>query len=109
MMTQEQLTFCKRVAEAIRIYREYHPDYEITEKQDKIQEQYNEEFQADTNAAMLLENEDDQQRRLVIAKYTYYRKMNILLKEISGVGVPELIGTGDNVNDFNRAMDVVNG
>jgi hypothetical protein len=106
-MTDTQLEFCRDVAKAMKVYREYHPDYELTEEQDADQQALADEFTADQELAQAADDSAHADRIETDAKYTYYRKMNYLLREISGAAIPEPIGTGNPDADYKRAMNVV--
>lgn len=92
-MTETQKQFCTDVVTAMRTWNEHHEDFKMTEvcieKQQKLIQMY---------------KESD---KTVDVELTYYRGMNKLLKEISGVCIKEPPGTGDPFADFDRAMKIL--
>ncbi len=92
-MTDAQKTFCQDVAQAMQIWDQTHPDVKFTEKQAERQKQLATDFK---ESDMGVESE-----------LIYYRGMNKLLKEVSGIGIKEPPGTGDPVADFERAMKIL--
>jgi hypothetical protein len=108
-MTPEQREFCDTVSKALRIYEEYHPSYEITAKQDEEQDKYAAELTAVIQQVDSRTDLTDVARAKMLddAHFLYYRNMNKILREVSGVGVPEPAGTGDPKADYRRAMNVI--
>ena len=106
-MTDTQLQFCRDVAEAMRVYQAYHPTYELSDEHDDAQKVLASEYHSDQRLAADTSDDRVRERLESEAKFSYYRKMNYLLREISGAAVPEPIGTGNFKADYDRAMAVV--
>lgn len=92
-MTPHQKAFCQDVATALHTWTQYHPKHTLNEKQQETHKNIVELYRTSSKS---IENE-----------LNYYRSMNKLLKEISGVAIKEMPGTGDPFADFDRAMKIV--
>lgn len=100
-MTPDQRQFCEDVGKAMAIWDEYHPDDELTDAQMERQEITIKEYEEVTKNPTSTKNQKD------FAELKYYRTMNNILKEVSGIGIKELPGTGDPIADFDRAIKII--
>ncbi len=92
-MTEIQKRFCQDVVEAMQTWNQHHADFKMDDasiaKQQALIQMYKES------------------EKTVDVELSYYRGMNKLLKDISGVCIKEPPGTGDPFADFERAMKIL--
>ena len=108
-LTTAQKKFCSDVEIAMTTYVKYHPDYKkkMTEAMIAKQTENLATLEADVKFAQSQTDSKVVESMIAEAKFMYFLKANAMLRKISGVGVPELIGTGDDIQDYKRAMKVV--
>lgn len=92
-MTPAQQQYCKDVKQAMETWNKYHEDKTLNAELQEFQVKCAEEYKASQ------QNDSDE--------LNYYYNMNILLKKVSGVNIPELVGTGDPKADLARAMKII--
>jgi len=93
-MTPIQRQFCEDVKSACTVWNKFHPHHKLDAGLKKLQEDAEEKYKKTVPITDEVTLE-------------YYKVANKILKTVSGVGIPEPVGTGDPDADFERAMKII--
>ena len=93
-MTPLQKQFCEDVKQACTVWNTYHPDFKLPANLKEMQQKAEEKYRKTVPMTDEVHLE-------------YFKTANKILKIVSGVGVPEPVGTGDPEADFERAMKII--